>query len=91
MAECSMATEVEARIFKVVALACIKAQAPGWKNGCTADLWETFLEKHAFPTLEAMPVAHVDRPAVLRAVAAVRTSRPATGRKVLRRIGTVLR
>jgi integrase len=38
-----------------------------------------------------MPVASVDRAAVLRAVTAVWTSRPATARKVLRRIGTVLR
>jgi integrase len=38
-----------------------------------------------------VPVADVDRATVLRAVDAVWTSRPATGRKVLRRIGTVLR
>ena len=36
-------------------------------------------------------MADVDRAAVLRAVDAVWTSRPATGRKVLRRIGSVLR
>jgi integrase len=85
------ATEAQARTFKAVALICIKAQSPGWKNGRTADLWETSLERHAFPTLGAMPVADVDRAAVLRAVDAVWTSRPATARKVLRRIGTVLR
>ena len=38
-----------------------------------------------------MPSADVDRAAVLRAVDAVWTSRPATARKVLRRIGAVLR
>ena len=91
VAERSAVAEAEARTFKAVALACIKAQAPGWKNGRTADLWESSLERHAFPTLGAMPVAKVDRPAVLRAVDAVWASRPATGRKVLRRIGTVLR
>ena len=87
----SAASEAEARTFKAVALACIKAQAPGWKSGRTADLWEASLTAHAFPTLGDMPVAAVDRAAVLRAIEAVWTSRPATARKVLRRIGTVLR
>jgi integrase len=85
------ATESEARTFKAVALACIKAQSPGWKNGRTAALWEGSLTSHAFPTLGDMPVAAVDRAAVLRAIDGVWTSRPATARKVLRRIGTVLR
>ena len=85
------ATEAEARTFKAVALLCVKAQSPGWKNGRTADLWTSSLENHAFPILGAMPVADVDRAAVLRGIDAVWTSRPATARKVLRRIGTVLR
>ena len=85
------AAEAGARTFRAVALACIKAQAPGWKSGRTADLWTTSLENHAFPTLGAMPVAEVDRMAVLRAIDVVWTSRPATARKVLRRIGTTLR
>lgn len=88
----SAAAEAEARTFKAVAEACIKAQAPGWKNGRTAALfWRTSLENHAFPTLGAMPVVDVNRAAVLGGVDAVWTTRPATGRKVLRRIGTVLR
>jgi integrase len=90
-AERQAAEEAEARTFKAVALACIKAQSPGWKNDRTGDIWITSLERYAFPTLGAMPVADVDRAAVLRAVDAVWTSRPATGRKVLRRIGAVLR
>jgi integrase len=85
------ATEAADRTFRATALACIKAQAPGWKSGRTEALWKTSLESHAFPTLGAMPVAEVDRAAVLRAIDRVWTSRPATGRKVLRRIGTVLR
>jgi integrase len=85
------ATEAKARTFRAVALSCIKAQSPGWKSSRTAALWEASLASHAFPTLGAMPVAAVDRGAVLRAVEAVWTSRPATARKVLRRIGTVLR
>ncbi|HYF06297.1 MAG TPA: integrase arm-type DNA-binding domain-containing protein, partial [Acetobacteraceae bacterium] len=83
--------EAKARTFRAVAAACIKAQSPGWKNRRTADLWTTSLTRHAFPELGDMPIADVDRAAVLRAVDDVWASRPATGRKVLRRIGTVLR
>lgn len=90
-AEAQASAQAEARTFKAVAEACIKAQAPGWKNQRTADLWRTSLERHAYPTLGAMPVATIDRAAVLRAIDGVWSSRPATGRKVLRRIGTVLR
>jgi integrase len=85
------ATEASERTFRIVALRCIQAQSPGWKNSRTAALWATSLENHAFPTLGAMPVADVDRAAVLRAIDTVWTTRPATARKVLRRIGTVLR
>ena len=69
------AKEAETRTFKAVALACIAAQSPGWKSGRTAALWEASLTSHAFPTLGAVPVAAVDRAAVLRAVEAVWTSR----------------
>lgn len=83
--------DADARTFRAVAAGCIAAQTPGWKNGRTADLWRTSLALHAFPDLGAMPVATVDRAAVLRAILPVWTTRPATARKVLRRIGTVLR
>ena len=83
--------EAKARTFALVAEACIKAQAPGWKNERTEDLWRTSLARFAFPTLGTMPIADVDRHAVLRAIDDVWTSRQATGRKVLRRIGCVLR
>lgn len=85
------AEEAEARTFKNVALECIKAEAPGWKNERTALLWENSLKQWAFPELGKMPVAAVDRAAVMRAVSKVWRTRPATGRKVLRRIGAVLR
>ncbi len=83
--------EAQARTFRAVAEACIKAQAPGWKNDRTDDLWRTSLANYAFPVLGDMPIAEIDRAAVLRAIDGVWTSRPATARKVLRRIGTVLR
>jgi len=83
--------EAEARTFRAVALACIAAEAPGWKNRRTALLWEHSLERWAFPVLADMPVGEIDRAAVRRAIDTVWTTRPATGRKVLRRIGAVLR
>jgi hypothetical protein len=85
------ASEAGARTFRVVAIGCIQAEAPGWKNKRTALLWQNSLERWAFPTLGDMPVATIDRPAVHRAIHGVWTSRPATARKVLRRIGAVLR
>lgn len=90
-AEARAAQEAAARTFKAVSEACIKDLSPGWKSQRTADLWRNSLTVHAFPTLGAMPVADIDRAAVLRAINGVWQSRPATGRKVLRRIGTVLR
>ena len=90
-AETKADREAKARTFRAVAEACIQAQAPGWKNHRTADMWRASLELHAHPTLGAMPVADIDRHAVLRAVDTVWRTRPGMGRKVLRRIGTVLR
>jgi hypothetical protein len=82
--------EAATRTFKAVALACISAQSPGWKDAKTAVMWTGSLERWAFPTLGKMPIAEVDRAAVLAAVGEVWRTRPATGRKVLRRVGAVL-
>jgi integrase len=83
--------DAEARTFRVIALACIAAEAPGWKNQRTPLLWQQSLERWAFPTIGTMPIADIDRAAVRKTIDAVWTTRPATGRKVLRRIGSVLR
>jgi integrase len=79
------------RTFRAVAELCITAEAPGWKTPKTAVLWRNTLERWAFPELGDMPVAAIDRAAVLRAMGEVWRARPATARKVLRRIGAVLR
>jgi integrase len=57
----------------------------------TTRLWQNSLERWVFPVLGDMPVANIDRTAVRRAIDEVWSARPATARKVLRRIGTVLR
>jgi integrase len=74
-----------------VAEAFIQAQAPEWKNHRTAAMWRASLELHAHPTLGGTPVADIDRHTVLRAVNHVWRTRPGMGRKVLHRIGSVLR
>lgn len=83
--------EAEARTFRAVAIACVKAQEPGWKNRRTAALWLSSMERHAFPVLGDLPVAEIGRAHVLEAIGAVWTSAPSIGRKVLRRIAAVLR
>ena len=90
-AERKAATEAEARTFRAVAAACIKAEEPGWKNKRTALLWTSSLERHAYPVLGDLPVAEIDRAKVREAIDGVWTSAPSIGRKVLRRIATVLR
>jgi integrase len=92
-AEARRAAEAEAtaRTFKAVAEACIKAEAPGWKNKRTALLWASSLERHAYPVLGDLPIAEIDRAKVRKAIDGVWISAPSIGRKVLRRIATVLR
>jgi integrase len=90
-AERQAAAEAEARTFRNVAALCIAAQQPGWKNPRTAALWEASLARWVYPVIGDMPVADIDRPAVLRAVGEVWRTRPETARKVLHRIGVVLR
>ena len=85
------ANEAESRTFRTVAAACIAAEQPGWKNERTAKLWKSSLEQHAYPVLGDMPVAEIDRAKVREAIDVVWTSAPSIGKKVLRRIATVLR
>ena len=84
------AEEAEARTFRRVAEACIAAQEPGWDRK-TAVMWRNSLERWAYPEIGDMPVADIDKHAVMRAISAVWREKPATAKKVLRRIGAVLR
>jgi integrase len=89
--QAALAKQAEARTFKSVAAACIASESPGWKNPRTELLWLRSLEHWIFPVLGDVPVAAIDRAAVHRAIEKVWTTRPATGKKVLRRVGAVLR
>jgi len=90
-AAAAAAAEADRRTFRTVAAEAIAAEAPGWKSPRTALLWHGSLDQWAHPTLGDMPVAEIDRAAVLRAIGPVWRTRPATARKVLRRVGAVLR
>ena len=81
----------EARTFRAVAAACIKAETPGWKSSRTAKLWTASLTRHAYPTLGEMPIAEIDRAKVREAIEDVWTSAPSVARKVLQHISTILR
>lgn len=90
-AEAEADATAAARTFRAVTEACIKAQAPGWKSTRTPAIWRATFKRHVFPVLGDMPVAEIDRAAVLRALEDVWTSRPGIARKLVQRIGTVLR
>ena len=81
----------ECRSFRAVTKLCIEAGRPGWKNKRTALLWRSSLEKYVHPALGDRLVADIDRFMVLEAVTPVWTSAPSIGKKVLHRIGAVLR
>jgi Arm DNA-binding domain len=66
------------RTFRAVAEVCISAEAPGWKNPRTADMWRNSLRDYAFPTIGDMPVDAIDRNAVMAAVGDVWAAKPAT-------------
>jgi integrase len=85
------AAEAENRTFRKVTELCIDALKPGWKNKRTALLWESSLSRWVYPIIGDMPVAEIDRVAVLRAIGEVWRTRPAVARKVLHRIAAVLR
>jgi integrase len=79
------------RTFRVVAEEFITAEAQGWKNLRTERLWRASLESHVYQKLGNVPVANIDRAMVKEAVQTVWISAPSIGRKVLRRIASVLR
>lgn len=90
-AEREAAVAADARTFRAVAAACIKARSPGWKNQRTAKLTAASLDRHIYPTLGDTPVAEIDRVKVREAIEGVWSSAPAVARKVLQHVSTILR
>ncbi|WP_159347227.1 tyrosine-type recombinase/integrase [Roseomonas harenae] len=80
----------QARTFRDVAEGLVKAQTPGWTSGKTLASWRLTLDRHAYPAIGDVPIADVTREHVVAALTPVWTTRPATARKLQRRLASVL-
>ncbi len=85
------AAEAKARTFAVIAETYITRQAPGWKDPKTASLWRQSLKDHVFPSIGERPIASITRDDVIATIDDLWHRRPATAKKVLQRMGAVLR
>lgn len=61
-----------------------------WRNGKHADQWLSTLVAHAFPTIGAIRVDHIDAPTVQSVLLPIWLTLPETARRVRQRIGSVL-
>lgn len=77
--------------FEQAARTVHEANRARWSNGRHSDAWLTTLERHAFPTLAAMPLDRIGREDVLRVLTPIWTVKPETGRRVRQRIRTILK
>jgi integrase len=78
------------RSFADVALACISARAPQWRNPRTAPLWRSAIRDHANPTLGRMPVAEIGREHVLKTLTPLWTAKPDVARRLRVMLETIL-
>jgi integrase len=61
-----------------------------WRNGKHADQWLSTLKAHAFPTLGATRVDHIDAPTIQSVLLPIWLTLPETARRVRQRITSVL-
>ena len=61
-----------------------------WRNGKHADQWLSTLVAHAFPTIGAIRVDHIDAPTVQSVLLPIWLTLPETARRVRQRVGSVL-
>ena len=80
----------QAVTFSEAAAQCIAANRAGWRNPKHAAQWTATLSRYAFPVFGDWPVAAVDAPAVLRAVAPIWASKNETASRLRGRIEAVL-
>lgn len=76
--------------FREATVATYEANKPRWRNGKHTVSWLQTLERHAYPTLADMPVDHITREDVLRAITPIWGTKQETARRVRQRIRTVL-
>jgi integrase len=61
-----------------------------WRNGKHADQWLSTLKAHAFPTIGATRVDHIDAPIIQSVLLPIWLTLPETARRVRQRITSVL-
>jgi len=61
-----------------------------WRNGKHTDQWLSTLVAHAFPTIGAIRVDHIDAPTVQSVLLPIWLTLPETARRVRQRVGSVL-
>jgi integrase len=76
--------------FKECAERYIEAHAAGWRNPKHAKQWPATLAAYVYPEIGALPVAAIDRPAVLRVLAPIWDEKTETASRVRGRIESVL-
>lgn len=76
--------------FRDAAKACHAALKAGWRNDKYRQQWLDRLERHAFPTLGALPVAQIDTALVLKVIEPLWVDRNFTGRLVRQQIEGIL-
>ena len=68
----------------------IAAHRDSWRNQKHAEQWPRSLATHVFPTLGKLPVATIDTALIMKALATVWDTAPATGSRVRGRIEAIL-
>ncbi len=77
--------------FKALAETVHEAYAASWKNAKHAQQWINTLGEYVFPHYGDKRVDHVDSADIMKAILPVWTAKPETARRVLQRIGSVMK
>lgn len=76
--------------FREAALTFHDTHKHQWANAKHGDQWLATIETYAFPTLGSKPVGNITAGEIIKAISAVWTTKPETGRRVRQRICAVL-
>lgn len=86
----AMQLEAQRHTFRDCALAYIRINKVGWRNGKHADQWESTLTTYAFPRLGNLSVSDVNTRHVLEVLEPMWPTKPETATRVRSRIEAVL-
>jgi len=76
--------------FEEVATCYIEEQAPGWRDGRSAPIWSSSLERLAYPTIGRKQVAAVDTDDVLNILRPIWTTKTETADRLRGRLERIL-